>query len=323
MDLVTDNWTLWAGCMPNYLPHYCLNPPTARWGQCLFVTCLYELLGMFEQWLAGWEEASAEPEELPALGLTVPVDTKSTVLLQQHVILYLTTHQLQGREIYSCHGHILQRAANQQSLYPGSGIHLLCNNHSLHVKTMPCLAWEILMTDANLMNKYKLQFSRCLNTSDPGSIFLESHFWCSRSHVFTCPLQWPALLRAWALCVHWLPLTCTPVPFWKMSMLKALCSEVDAVLKCSRSSWYYFSGRNPVLPASASVKSARWSSSGSLPSPLRALQPWGGQSFCLKARSRTHFRGVQGLLWNAHWCEVVLVGKVSMSVSTRPSDFTE
>lgn len=181
--------------MPVYLPHYCLNPPTARQGQCFFLTCLYELLGMFEQWLAGWEEASAEPEELPALGLAVPVNTKPTVLLQPRINLCLTTHHLQGGEIHSHHG--------QQSLNPGSGIHLLCKN-SLHVKTMPSPAWEILMTEANLMNKYKFQFSRHFNISDPGAILLESQCWfdvqahmyshCGLSmNVFTAKLQWPAL----------------------------------------------------------------------------------------------------------------------------------
>lgn len=186
------------------------------------------------------------------------------------------------------------------------------------------------MTDANLINKYKFQFSRHLSRSDPGAILLESHCWLRVQAPmysdcgFSMDVFSMEVLRAWALCMHWLPITCTPVLFWKMNVSIALCSEVSAVCKCSRSNWYYFSGRNPVLPASASVKSASWSSSGTLPSPLRrALQPWGGQSFCLKARSRTHFSCVPGLLWNAHWCEVVLVGKVSMSGSERASDFTE
>lgn len=180
------------------------------------------------------------------------------------------------------------------------------------------------------MNKYKFQFSRHLSRSDPGAILLESHCWLRvQAHMYSdCGFSMDVfsmeVLRAWALCMHWLPITCTPVLFWKMNVSIALYSEVSAVCKCSRSSWYYFSGRNPVLPASASVKSASWSSSGTLPSPLRrALQPWGGQSFCLKARSRTHFSCVPGLLWNAHWCEVVLVGKVSMSGSEGASDFTE
>lgn len=76
--------------------------------------------------------------------------------------------------------------------------------------------------------------------------------------------------------------------FWKMNMLIASCSEVGAVLKCSRSIWCYFWGGNPVLPASASVKSASWSSSGTLPSPLRrALQPWGGHSASVPGAEHT------------------------------------
>lgn len=276
--------------MQNYLPHYCLNPPTAAWSQCFFLTRLYEFLGVFEQWFAGWEEASAEPEELPALGLTVPVNAKPTVLLQPHIILCLTTQPATGKRNALpswSHGWVpwSQRAANQQSLHPGSGINLLGNNHNLDMQSQVLhekYSWQMQTSWINIYSS--LADILAAVTLVPSSwkatidlVFKHVHMYSDGGFsmdVFTCPLHWPALLRAWALCMHWLPLTCTPVLFWKMNMLIALWSEADAVLKCSRLSWYYFSGRNPVLPASPSVKSASWSSSGTLPSQLkRALQP--------------------------------------------------
>lgn len=82
--LADDVWALRDACITGCLPHHCLNPPLAIQGQWLFLTCLYELLGMFQQWLAGGEQASAEPQELPALGHAIPVGTKQMHLLQPH-----------------------------------------------------------------------------------------------------------------------------------------------------------------------------------------------------------------------------------------------
>lgn len=89
-----------------------------------------------------WEEAGAEPEELPALGLAVPGNTKPTVLLQPHIILGLIT----ATHTHSDHTHSYREEKYTPIMVPfsrelqiniGSSIHLLCNNHSLHVKTMP------------------------------------------------------------------------------------------------------------------------------------------------------------------------------------------
>lgn len=51
-----------------------LDAAAAVGGQHLPPPRVYELLGVRQQRLAGWEEAGAEPQQLPAPLLTVPVD---------------------------------------------------------------------------------------------------------------------------------------------------------------------------------------------------------------------------------------------------------
>lgn len=161
-----------------HLPHHCLNPPAALQGQRFFLTCLHELLGMFQQWLAGWEQASAEPKELPALGHAVPVNTEQTVLLQPRKILGLTTCWLQRREPHSHHGMLCHSAERCKAAEPS---HRIWQPVSVHQPQPICKhrakSWLMnVMAIANLMNKHKLQFKSSFGSSDPGSILLESHW---------------------------------------------------------------------------------------------------------------------------------------------------